>query len=407
VTAHLSRGMQGLLPVSSCCLGQQRAVHVGPRGCNAPQMIGLGLDAPRKRGPAGAAERARRAAPAPRVRKPYTNPIPAPRARGAAGAGAGGDVESRYARAYEERGDPFRDFIAGERAARRRALSAPDRIMFELGQVVSSSRCAPALRACARALRLPRRTARGCQAPQQVRHAVLGHFRGKCPLPAHASYIPGCAVRAGHTAASELSGALGLRAVQRLARLALEREASRAASHRRACGAQVGARGRAGVHAAAARARVCKHGAAEPPTRVRGCAGRRGAGAAVRARGRGRGPAAAHPDRISFIQRRRAFCRAPRGGRLRRERGVRRLAACSRERGRGWGRAAAAFCCAGVAGGCQHAAKPKDAHKRWSPCTYASVCVAMADPCCIASTANTARPHCSSRVLGGGSRRAA
>ena len=55
---------------------------------------------------------------------------------------SGGDVESRYAGAYEERVNPFREFIAGEKQARRRQLSAPDRIMFELGQVVSSSRCA-------------------------------------------------------------------------------------------------------------------------------------------------------------------------------------------------------------------------------------------------------------------------
>lgn len=63
------------------------------------------------------------------------------RARYDADAG-GGDVESRYAGAYEERVNPFREFIAGEKQARRRQLSAPDRIVFELGQVVSSSRCA-------------------------------------------------------------------------------------------------------------------------------------------------------------------------------------------------------------------------------------------------------------------------
>lgn len=70
-----------------------------------------------------------------------------PRRRGAADAG-GGDVESRYAGAYEERVDPFREFIAGERSLRRRQLSAPDRIMFELKQVVSSSRCDCAWGAC-------------------------------------------------------------------------------------------------------------------------------------------------------------------------------------------------------------------------------------------------------------------
>ncbi|KAK9826852.1 hypothetical protein WJX81_008080 [Elliptochloris bilobata] len=63
----------------------------------------------------------------------------------------GGDVESRYAGAYEERVNPFRDFLAGERAARRRQLNALDRIVFELGQLVSSSRWA---RACALAYML-------------------------------------------------------------------------------------------------------------------------------------------------------------------------------------------------------------------------------------------------------------
>ena len=59
------------------------------------------------------------------------------------GAGAGGgDVESQYAGEYEDRVNPFREFIAGERSLRRRQLSAPDRIMYELGHVVSSSRCA-------------------------------------------------------------------------------------------------------------------------------------------------------------------------------------------------------------------------------------------------------------------------
>ena len=51
-------------------------------------------------------------------------------------------MERQYAGEYEERVNPFREFIAGERSLRRRQLSAPDRIMYELGQVVSSSRCA-------------------------------------------------------------------------------------------------------------------------------------------------------------------------------------------------------------------------------------------------------------------------
>lgn len=66
---------------------------------------------------------------------------PSSRHGGAADAG-GGDVERQYAGEYEERVNPFREFIAGERSLRRRQLSAPDRIMYELGQVVSSSRCA-------------------------------------------------------------------------------------------------------------------------------------------------------------------------------------------------------------------------------------------------------------------------
>ena len=91
-------------------------------------------------------------------------------------------------------------------------------------------------------------------------------------------------------------------------------------SHRRAGGAQVGARGRAGVHAAAARARVREHGTAEPPARARGHAIRRGAGAAVCARGRGREPAAAAPGRIGFVRRQRALCWAPGAGRPHRAR---------------------------------------------------------------------------------------
>ena len=65
----------------------------------------------------------------------------ASRCGGVADAG-GSDVERQYAGEYEERVNPFREFIAGERSLRRRQLSAPDRIMYELGQVVSSSRCA-------------------------------------------------------------------------------------------------------------------------------------------------------------------------------------------------------------------------------------------------------------------------
>jgi len=122
-------------------------------------------------------------------------------------------VESRYARAYEERVDPFRDFIAGERAARRRALSAPDRIMFELGQVVSSSRCVPALRARAQAPAPALAHRAWLPGAPTTASRLLGHFRGQCSLPAHALHTPGCRVRACHCAASEQSRNLELRAM--------------------------------------------------------------------------------------------------------------------------------------------------------------------------------------------------
>lgn len=51
-----------------------------------------------------------------------------------------GDVESRYTREYEEALNPFTDFRDKERSTRRRQLSPVDRVLFEIGQVVSGSK---------------------------------------------------------------------------------------------------------------------------------------------------------------------------------------------------------------------------------------------------------------------------
>ena len=59
--------------------------------------------------------------------------------RGAAEAGPG-DVESRYTKEYEEQLNPFTDFQDKERSARRRQLSPADRLLYEVGQMVSGSR---------------------------------------------------------------------------------------------------------------------------------------------------------------------------------------------------------------------------------------------------------------------------
>lgn len=51
-----------------------------------------------------------------------------------------GDVESRYTKEYEEQLNPFTDFQDKERSARRRQLSPTDRLLYEVGQMVSGSR---------------------------------------------------------------------------------------------------------------------------------------------------------------------------------------------------------------------------------------------------------------------------
>ncbi|CAL8464232.1 g3767 [Coccomyxa elongata] len=51
-----------------------------------------------------------------------------------------GDVESRYTWEYEEALNPFTDFRDKERTARRRQLSPVDRVLFEIGQIVSGSK---------------------------------------------------------------------------------------------------------------------------------------------------------------------------------------------------------------------------------------------------------------------------
>ncbi|BDA49351.1 Protein CASP [Coccomyxa sp. Obi] len=51
-----------------------------------------------------------------------------------------GDVESRYTREYEEALNPFTDFRDRERSARKRQLSPVDRVLFEIGQIVSGSK---------------------------------------------------------------------------------------------------------------------------------------------------------------------------------------------------------------------------------------------------------------------------
>ena len=49
-------------------------------------------------------------------------------------------MESRYSKEYEEQLNPFTDFQDKERSARRRQLSPADRLLYEVGQMVSGSR---------------------------------------------------------------------------------------------------------------------------------------------------------------------------------------------------------------------------------------------------------------------------
>ena len=49
-------------------------------------------------------------------------------------------MESRYTKEYEEQLNPFTDFQDKERSARRRQLSPADRLLYEVGQMVSGSR---------------------------------------------------------------------------------------------------------------------------------------------------------------------------------------------------------------------------------------------------------------------------
>ncbi len=53
-----------------------------------------------------------------------------------------GDVESRYTKEYEEQLNPFTDFRDKERSARRRQLSPTDRVLYEVGQMITGSRSA-------------------------------------------------------------------------------------------------------------------------------------------------------------------------------------------------------------------------------------------------------------------------
>lgn len=55
-------------------------------------------------------------------------------------------MESRYTKEYEEQLNPFTAFQDKERSARRRQLSPTDRLLYEVGQMVTGSRyvvCSP------------------------------------------------------------------------------------------------------------------------------------------------------------------------------------------------------------------------------------------------------------------------
>lgn len=49
-------------------------------------------------------------------------------------------MENRYTKVYEEQLNPFNDFQDKERSARRRQLSPTDRLLYEVGQMVTGSR---------------------------------------------------------------------------------------------------------------------------------------------------------------------------------------------------------------------------------------------------------------------------
>ena len=48
-------------------------------------------------------------------------------------------VEHKYGRAYEENLNPFSDWKQRERATRKKQLSIPERLLYEAGQIVSTS----------------------------------------------------------------------------------------------------------------------------------------------------------------------------------------------------------------------------------------------------------------------------
>lgn len=50
-----------------------------------------------------------------------------------------GSIETKYGRAYEENLNPFSDWKQREKASRRKQLSIPDRLLYEIGQVISTS----------------------------------------------------------------------------------------------------------------------------------------------------------------------------------------------------------------------------------------------------------------------------
>ena len=50
-----------------------------------------------------------------------------------------GEVEHKYKSAYEENMNPFSDWKQREKASRKKQLSLPERVLYEGGQVISSS----------------------------------------------------------------------------------------------------------------------------------------------------------------------------------------------------------------------------------------------------------------------------
>lgn len=51
-----------------------------------------------------------------------------------------GHIENKYDKAYEEKMNPFIDWKQKEKASRKKQLSMADRVMYEFGQIISSSR---------------------------------------------------------------------------------------------------------------------------------------------------------------------------------------------------------------------------------------------------------------------------